>query len=163
MCPYPTLNIHLLHPKPGVRLPAGFWATRTCVDIALLIAVLGSDLTACPSPLGASFWQFPKSLPALSFFNWMLYNVVLVSAAQQSESAKCIHMSPPPRPPPLSLSPTAPSQASRLFLTFYFVLGYNQLTMCDSFRRNSGGTQGPSPTYTCIHSPPNQLLMNLLV
>ena len=43
----------------------------------------------------------------------------------------------------LSLSPIAPSQASRLFLTFYFVLGYNQLTMCDSFRWTAEGLRDP--------------------
>ena len=35
--------------------------------------------------------------------------------------------------------------------TFYFVLGYSQLTYCDSFRRT---VKELSHTYACIHSPP---------
>ena len=36
--------------------------------------------------------------------------------------------------------------------TLYFVLGYHQLTMFDSFRWTA---KGLSHTYTCIHSPPS--------
>ena len=37
----------------------------------------------------------PEQLTLSLTFSELLYNVVLVSAVQQSESAVCVHMSPP--------------------------------------------------------------------
>ena len=48
------------------------------------------------------------------FLNWrMLYNIVLVSAIHQHESARGIHVSPPSRTPLPSPSPTHPSRLSQ--------------------------------------------------
>ena len=56
-------------------------------------------LKVCTSCFGGDDHIAPYPVFFFLIVVWLFYNVVLVSAVQQHESAICIHVSPPSRPP----------------------------------------------------------------
>ena len=82
------------------------WTVILSLKIYLIILELGREVLD-----EKLMWNFQQ--PFL-FLNWrMLYNIVLVSAIHQHESARGIHVSPPSRTPLPSLSPPHPSRLSQ--------------------------------------------------